>query len=1226
MLRRRLPTIHVLSLVALHTAQDAIAADLPYNPTRIFLDKTSNYAYILQPDTDSDSNSDGQAQLLSIDISKSLEASSLTQNTLYSTLPFLDADSRKAVLSVYDGSGNITVVASDCSDEDGQRIWSFAPDSSKKNGNGTWTQRTLSSQATSQGVKYLSGGISFSEMVKGNSSDTNLYMFGGMCPLANSTATTWTTTANYSNSMIEYSAVGGKGGNVSYTTNMIANRGPPVVEAGFSITPLTPAYSANTSDGTQTQQQSFILVGGHTHGAFINMSSVALFSLPQQGWTFAPVNQPSSSSAKTSTVVEPRSGHTAVLTEDGTSIVVFGGWVGDVTTPASPQLAVLKLGSGYGGTGDWAWTVPSSGSANLTGSGLYGHGALMLPGGVMMLAGGYTIPTATSKSRFLRRAAQTSNSQTLFYNVSSHSWLSTYDPPASVTSMASSADNQRTGALRTTSQKAGLGVGLTIGVLLVIGLVLYYLWYSRRTRRREARMSDKEGLVRRSDTFDNTWFGASGIDGRGGADAAGGMWNGGEKMNGPAGGYTWLPQDPNSEQPMTQSRSEVERSGLLVNAPSPTRGLRKGAPSRAQYQYHAAPRYDDGRISRASGNIHPIEERDEEEDRLSSVNGDRPLTPAQRQLRALESLLGDNGPSEDPFKDPLPNPLRSHPVSPDLSLLAGPGVRRSGTNATNATNVSNTTAGTDQVSGWIREWTASYAASLRPTSDNPHSHSSGRASPTKTDERTSSNLSEESNRSGISAIARTSSTRSGLFFGASGTPSITPQYSPVEERFTIAPTNGRSRSPLHSEYNPNTEYSSQLVVPIRPSAHRSATVESHNTTCTTWGQLMEQSEALLGSAEPSKIVPLNYPKRRHSEKPQQTSTAELLANAGPAPPIPPRRRLGWMGSIRRALGTHDRSFSSAAPLNPHHAYTLSSSIQPMMQQYHDRSATNSPTKGYRQGATSRAGASSSMSNGPRRATSDSSEFLRLKRGRQDWERENEPDDPRWIPYHDDPPSPDLGDWGEAMVPEIQIQKHYSNASASHKPKAPTTPQRSGTSQSVRPRDSALIRLVDEQDDWDVETAAAKRDVQVMFTLPKARLRVVNADPDRMSQRSISEGGVSVNSAHSSPNPAAGGPSTAFIPYRPDVGAAANVAGAAVPSAAEHAMARARGKSEASSLESFRTARGGAVSGAEDEERNSGETVRKPSSYGIEIMDWEREALERRDGSEEAKARKGSKVV
>ena len=35
----------------------------------------------------------------------------------------------------------------------------------------------------------------------------------------------------------------------------------------------------------------------------------------------------------------------------------------------------------------------------------------------------------------------------------------------------------------------------------------------------------------------------------------------------------------------------------------------------------------------------------------------------------------------------------------------------------------------------------------------------------------------------------------------------------------------------------------------------------------------------------------------------------------------------------------------------------------------------------------------------------------------------------------------------------------------------------------------------EEDEWDVESAVEKRVVQVMFTVPKEKLRVVNRNPD-----------------------------------------------------------------------------------------------------------------------------------
>ena len=125
-----------------------------------------------------------------------------------------------------------------------------------------------------------------------------------------------------------------------------------------------------------------------------------------------------------------------------------------------------------------------------------------------------------------------------------------------------------------------------------------------------------------------------------------------------------------------------------------------------------------------------------------------------------------------------------------------------------------------------------------------------------------------------------------------------------------------------------------------------------------------------------------------------------------------------------------------------------------MEQYEDgmRTSSSSPTKD----RTNRNG------NGPRRAVSDGGALLHQKRGQKDWNGEG------WIPYRDDPHA---GDWGE-------------------------------------PRSSADIRQAEE--DWDVEGAATNRDIQVMFTVPKSRLRVVNDDMDRASLRSASDGALSRN--------------------------------------------------------------------------------------------------------------------
>jgi hypothetical protein len=130
------------------------------------------------------------------------------------------------------------------------------------------------------------------------------------------------------------------------------------------------------------------------------------------------------------------------------------------------------------------------------------------------------------------------------------------------------------------------------------------------------------------------------------------------------------------------------------------------------------------------------------------------------------------------------------------------------------------------------------------------------------------------------------------------------------------------------------------------------------------------------------------------------------------------------------------------------SFSLTSSTE----RYRDdpRSASSSPTK--EKGGQ--------IGGAPRRAVSDGGALLQQKRGQQDWEERD------WAPYRDDP-----DDWGE---PKPVVDKKQV------------------------------------EDDWDVEGAASRRDFQVMFTVPKSRLRVVNDDMDRASLRSASDSIVSRN--------------------------------------------------------------------------------------------------------------------
>jgi hypothetical protein len=924
-------------------------------------------------------------------------------------------------------NGHIVAVTGDCSQgADGIKIYTLSPDQDSATGNGTWkehesTSEKLGDQGEHAGANYLAAGMAFSGYTNGSFSDSTIYLFGGMCPFANSTSETWASAGNYSNMMLSMTAESSDQNNLNYDISQAPGRGPPIAEAGFTITGLPPTFS-NTNDGnSQYQQQDFVLLGGHTQTAFINMSQVALFSLPQESWTFLSVTQPSGGDAAQQ--VEPRSGHTAVLSEDGSSVIIFGGWVGDVNTPAQPQLAVMRFGVGFGGRGGWTWTVPEQTNSSLGASeGIYGHGATMLPGGIMMVVGGYSTPSAASAKA--RRSSSTFNDKVMLFNTTSNSWIQSYKQPG----QAAQQEEQKPGALSRNSQKAGLGVGLAFGVLLLVGLVIFYFWYIRKLRR-ERELHTRLIQSRASDGS----FGQPFLE-KGGPEV---------QNDGPSviGDY-WQQSRSNEEYPWLQQETDQmgNTTGLFTDKPSPTRGLRKGVPQK-NYQYHAAPRYDDKRMSQASGNIHPIAEHEDEDviSRISSRGSEQQMTEAQRQLREVERVLAPQRESQrwsnDPFRDPEPNPLGSHPYTP---LDRGDTVRRVPTNASLAA------APFKRHSPWdhdgVPNWTIDHHAN-EPLLVNPN----GRVSPSRTDDRTSSTLSDRSQRSTNSSnsMTRTMSTRTGAILAAAAAAAHTitsrsASRSPDRHSFSEEP---------HIALRDTGRRSPQQVTRTRTNtdpdinAAGGADAESFKTARTSFVQLQAEGEALLGG--------------RRDDPYGRAAAANTRSNTSPVSPtyhpdlVPAalhsrKRPQGLMGSIRRAIGAistgDSRSFSLTA--------ATSSAAQ---MQYPDRSASSSPNK-HRPIV-------------PRRAASDGGHLLRQKRGRKDWQAPAG----TWEPYRDSDPDP--GDWG----PE--------------------------------PNDAQAA-----EEDWDVENAVRQRDVQVMFTVPKTRLRVVNDDMDRASLRSASDGMLSRHSS------------------------------------------------------------------------------------------------------------------
>ncbi|KXT07871.1 hypothetical protein AC579_9719 [Pseudocercospora musae] len=1033
-MKRRLLPLSLLALVRLVLAD----ATLPYNPTRLLTASNSTYVYIFQQSPDSAN----QGVLKTVDLERELAARDVPTTTIASSLPFLQEDTLVPYVPVIDTSGNISVIAGSCGDSGSIQVWRFVSAAEGKSGNGSWSQyQTSGGEAGAgsafAGVGFLSNAVGFSANVGGDAAELDFYIFAGMCPFDNSTSSTWQSTAQYSDSMRELRL--GRSADF-YDIANVATRGPPIAEAGFSMTGLTPTFRVSASGSAQTQQQDFLLLGGHTQDAFLNTSQVALFSLPQTSWSFLPVQQPSAARTdlalrQTATTIEPRSGHTAVLSEDGTQIIVLGGWVGDVNSPAQPQLAVLHLGSEYGGdeAQAWTWSVPDQSGVGLpSGSGIYGHGATMLPGGVMMVVGGYQIQSASS-SRIKRQSQES----ILLYNTTSNSWIYSYANPN--ISGAAAGQSSSGGALSKTSQQTGLGVGLGLGVAVLIALIIFYFWYCKRLKRKREEQ-ERALMVQSSDISvagfeqDQPFLDRRSVDGRGG--------------------------DPYAAVGQHQMSQQAGSTGLFTNVPSPARGLRKGLAARP-FSYHAAPRYDDSRTAHGSGGIHPIMEHQDEEDTdvlpaaLNPFQDPSPLrepeqaydnySTAEAKLQELQRVLHSatavDVPARHPFIDPLPNPLGSHPTSP-VVLDTFETVRRVPTQASRAESPSRRplTAETEGSMNWqIIEH------DNNETSGSGTGSSNGRISPTKTDDRTSSTLSERSQRSMTSttSITRTMSTRTSAVLAAAlarreadQTAATTPMEALRTATMTTSNSSNGRKSPYyfqgsHGDANTNTKIQSS-----RPRSRHQAekSTDSFMTASSTFADLQSQGQALLGG----------QPHMDRDDPYRRALAAQGSSGKSRAPDLdplqPPTRRQGWMGSLRRALTamSNERSFSLTSqnkqPVSPEE-------IEPCASMTSSTRVRGKPV----------------ADEGPRRTVSDGGALLKQKRGQKDWQE---------APIARDL---DAGDWGE-------------------------------------PRSSLEAKQA--EGEWDVEGEASRRDVQMMFTVPKARLRVVNADIERASMRSASDGAVS----------------------------------------------------------------------------------------------------------------------
>lgn len=421
-------TTLLLCASTLLLASPAAAQTLPYVPTEILMpDPTcvdgsvpcsaSNLAYIFRQ------TASGNVEFRSLDFSKTINAdeNSLERASNDTVLPFLDGSSKSTAFGASrTANGSVLVYAGDCESGSGD-VWSF----DYSNDQGEWSRRGLKNGGDTRRAPYFLGGtVAFSSSLAPNMDQPTLYTYGGMCetPESGSDATNWQSTANYTKSMLRL-APHDSDAFTSYEMSVASSGGPKTPIAGFTLTGLTPSM-ANKS-GIVTQQMSYVLLGGHTKTAFINMSTVAVWNLPAESWSYVNIQAPNVDMPKSDLAVKDtssqnrrrstntadnvysRSGHTATLSEDGSSIIVIGGWVGDVNTPAEPQLAILEMSEIYSG---WQWKIPDE---QPDFDGIYGHGAAVLPGNMLMIYGGWE--SSGSSSRKVKR--QASSGTLRFYNI-----------------------------------------------------------------------------------------------------------------------------------------------------------------------------------------------------------------------------------------------------------------------------------------------------------------------------------------------------------------------------------------------------------------------------------------------------------------------------------------------------------------------------------------------------------------------------------------------------------------------------------------------------------------------------------------------------------------------------------------------------------------------------------------------------------------------------------------
>ncbi|CAI4216961.1 unnamed protein product [Parascedosporium putredinis] len=752
---------------------------------------TASKAYVFR-------QKDENVEFLSIDIGAVIDGENGWE-TLVDKLPFMEGKSETTIYSpVLAENGHLIVYVGDCDSSTGFEVWTYTP-SNDADDSPSWEKQSTSASddVSNPAPNFLGASISFSSQIQPTVSDPVLYTFGGVCSKASDEVTSWQYLGRYSNQMRKVSLTSDS----QYRISIVPSKGP-VREAGFTLTGLLP--SLNYRGETVTQRSNYVLLGGHTQEAFVNMSTAAVWNLPEESWSFVNINAPSArseelradavyASQQSGTVaIDSRSGHTTILSEDGSTLVMLGGWVGNVNRAAQPQLAILRMGASYD---DWQWVVPDN---QPSGNGIYGHAAALLPGNVMMIYGGYDItPPDWAKSK---------------------RQLGSNGPHGGSTSNSGSGSSSGEEAGKGENDKAkklGLGIGLGIGIPLLIAIAALIFFYRRHSKRRRTMRDDAIRALAQDRALFLQNGDMSGRDYDTGYDSF--SWN----------PQSWYTGGPNAYDNGARSlgyetlRGAQNRNSLPIHPALQVPRKPVSRSSRGIYQPAGGPM--------ASG-IHPIYEADEDAEQHENK--------ADKRTRGNESSSSDSAnepqtPTSQPYSDPF-----STPIAPAAPVLYPQG--------RSATTPSPEHYQVDpEVQDWMSDLDAAECLLARM-----NRRQSGRTSPTKAstrssvlgdeDSRTGSNLSD---RSAIS-VARSASGRTylrplsfGLGFGAGiatdgragSSSSSNPSYNTAKSNFTTLQTegpnllysNGGNELDHHDRRHPNDHYDEQdedfIPVPGSPS-------------------------------------------------------------------------------------------------------------------------------------------------------------------------------------------------------------------------------------------------------------------------------------------------------------------------------------------------------------------------------------------------------------------------